>query len=130
MSTSNTYCSPLLHNLIFHSFISFSYLLCCFFFLSLLTSLLFHVFSQVTFSISILCLVLQLVVHIIKCTCTHNFQATGEVKFVADLAPRQGQLYAAPVLSAQGNARIQSIDPSFALVSATALRVLLLQNSV
>ncbi|BFZ04907.1 hypothetical protein BsWGS_07946 [Bradybaena similaris] len=41
--------------------------------------------------------------------------ATGEIKFVSDLAPRQGQLYAALVLSTQGNAKIQSIDASMAL---------------
>ncbi|KAH9518796.1 hypothetical protein Btru_006298 [Bulinus truncatus] len=40
---------------------------------------------------------------------------TGEVKFLADLPAVQGQLYAAPLLSTQGNARIQSIDPSVAL---------------
>ncbi|BFZ04909.1 hypothetical protein BsWGS_07948 [Bradybaena similaris] len=40
---------------------------------------------------------------------------TGEIRFVADLAPRQGQLFAAPVLSTQGNAKIQSIDASLAL---------------
>ncbi|BFZ04912.1 hypothetical protein BsWGS_07950 [Bradybaena similaris] len=40
---------------------------------------------------------------------------TGEVRFVADQAPIQGQLYAAPVVSTQGNAKIQSIDASVAL---------------
>ncbi|CAL1535967.1 unnamed protein product, partial [Lymnaea stagnalis] len=40
---------------------------------------------------------------------------TGEVKFVGDLPVCQGQLFAAPILSTTGNARIQSIDPSAAL---------------
>ncbi|CAG5133676.1 unnamed protein product, partial [Candidula unifasciata] len=46
---------------------------------------------------------------------TANNLTTGEIKFVADLPPREGQLYAAPVLSTQGNAKIQSIDASLAL---------------
>ncbi|XP_059172964.1 xanthine dehydrogenase-like [Physella acuta] len=41
--------------------------------------------------------------------------ATGEVKFLTDLPVLQGQLYAAPVLSTMGNARLASVDASAAL---------------
>ncbi|XP_055899821.1 uncharacterized protein LOC106054458 [Biomphalaria glabrata] len=40
---------------------------------------------------------------------------SGEAKFVSDTPILNNQLYAAPVLSTQGNAKIQSIDPSVAL---------------
>ncbi|XP_012937306.2 xanthine dehydrogenase [Aplysia californica] len=46
---------------------------------------------------------------------TANNLTTGEIKFIPDLRPAQGQVYAAAVLATQGNAKIQSIDPSAAL---------------
>ncbi|CAG5123476.1 unnamed protein product, partial [Candidula unifasciata] len=48
-----------------------------------------------------------------KLTATHLTK--GEIKFVTDLPSIQGQLYAAVVLSARGNAKIEKIDASAAL---------------
>ena len=47
------------------------------------------------------------------------FQASGEAEYVSDIPPRPGQLYAAFVLSTQGNATIDNIDPADALVSCS-----------
>lgn len=43
-------------------------------------------------------------------------QATGEAEYINDIAPVDGQLYGTFVLSTEGNAQIQTIDPSAALV--------------
>lgn len=45
-----------------------------------------------------------------------GFQTTGEVKFVNDLPIVQGLLFGAAVLSTQGNAKIDRIDVSRAMV--------------
>ncbi|XP_064601079.1 LOW QUALITY PROTEIN: xanthine dehydrogenase-like [Liolophura sinensis] len=42
-------------------------------------------------------------------------QATGEAEYINDIPPIDGQLYGTFVLSTEGNAQIQTIDPSAAL---------------
>ena len=46
----------------------------------------------------------------------YNFKASGEVKFLDDLPPAIGQLYAFPILTNIANATIEKVDPSKALV--------------
>jgi hypothetical protein len=49
-------------------------------------------------------------------------QVSGEAEYIADIEPKFGELFGAFVVSTQGKADIQSIDPSDALVSLECRR--------
>lgn len=46
-----------------------------------------------------------------------NLQASGRAVYINDIAGQPGECYAEFVLSTEANAKIQSIDPSEALVN-------------
>ena len=47
------------------------------------------------------------------------FQCTGEAEYTDDVPPQPGQLYGSFVKSSQGNAKIQHMDTSAAMVRQT-----------